>query len=104
MLRDSREGIPLNKAEFYDMDAKLSAAIRSGQHMYQALQSSDVEIAISTAYKYANKGYFSFTSLDLPRMETFFGRMKNEMYYGNDRIQPKTKWMPPVDYREASIC
>ena len=37
-------------------------------------------------------------------METFFGRMKNEMYYGNDRIQPKTKWMPPVKYKEASIC
>ena len=59
-------------------------------------------------------------------METFFGRMKNEMYYGqeslyqtfeqfsraveeyihyynNERIQSKTKWMPPVRYREASI-
>ena len=58
-------------------------------------------------------------------METFFGRMKNEMYYGyekendsyekftkeieeyidyynNKRIQAKTKWMPPVKYREAS--
>ena len=60
-------------------------------------------------------------------METFFGRMKNEMYYGyekyydtfekfskavkeyiyyynNERIQAKTKWMPPVKYREASMC
>ena len=60
-------------------------------------------------------------------METFFGRMKNEMYYGyeksynsfedfaeavrdyinyynNERIQEKTKWMPPVKYREASMC
>ena len=59
-------------------------------------------------------------------METFFGRMKNEMYYGyekeyssfetfkhavdeyidyynNKRIQAKTKWMPPVKYREASM-
>ena len=59
-------------------------------------------------------------------METFFGRMKNEMYYGyekdydsfetfekavkeyifyynNERIQAKTKWMPPVKYREASM-
>ena len=58
-------------------------------------------------------------------METFLGRMKNEMYYGyekendsyekftkeieeyidyynNKRIQAKTKWMPPVKYREAS--
>ena len=60
-------------------------------------------------------------------METFFGRLKNEMYYGyekdyptfeafadavreyisyynNERIQAKTKWMPPVKYREASTC
>ena len=60
-------------------------------------------------------------------METFFGRMKNEMYYGyekdyssfeefskaveeyidyynNKRIQVKTNWMPPVKYREASMC
>ncbi len=60
-------------------------------------------------------------------METFFGRMKNEMYYGhekefnsfsefskavseyidyynNRRIQKKRKWMPPVKYRKTSIC
>ena len=59
-------------------------------------------------------------------METFFGRMKNEMYYGcekeyesfeafsiavdeyidyynNQRIQAKTKWMPPVKYRKTSM-
>ena len=59
-------------------------------------------------------------------METFFGRLKNEMffghekefesfedfekaigeyidYYNNRRIQAKTKWMPPVVYREASM-
>ena len=60
-------------------------------------------------------------------METFFGRMKTEMFYGqeetyasfeqfskavddyiyyynNQRIQSKTKWMPPVKYRETSFC
>ena len=60
-------------------------------------------------------------------METFFGRLKNEMlyghekeyttfekfsdavreyidYYNNERIQVKTKWMPPVKYRKASMC
>ncbi|WP_390599255.1 IS3 family transposase [Holdemania massiliensis] len=26
------------------------------------------------------------------------------MYYNNKRIQAKTKWMPPVKYREASMC
>lgn len=60
-------------------------------------------------------------------MEIFFGRLKNEMYYGyekddssfeefskavaeyidyynNKRIQAKTKWMPPIKYRIASMC
>ena len=60
-------------------------------------------------------------------METFFGRMKNEMFYGhekeyssfetfakavdgyinyynNERIQEKTKWMPPTKFRETSMC
>ncbi len=60
-------------------------------------------------------------------METFFGRLKNEVYYGyekdyrsfeefekaieeyidyynNERIQAKTKWMPPAKYRLASLC
>ena len=60
-------------------------------------------------------------------METFFGRLKNEIYYGyeseyksfeefsnamkeyidyynSERIQAKTKWMPPVQYRLASMC
>ena len=59
-------------------------------------------------------------------METFFRRLKNEMFYGcekeytsfetfskaisdyidyynNGRIQAKTKWMPPVKFREASM-
>ena len=59
-------------------------------------------------------------------METFFGRLKNEMFYGfekqydsftafsaavaeyidyynNVRIQRKTKWMPPAKFREASM-
>ncbi|MCT7727605.1 MAG: IS3 family transposase, partial [Lactobacillus iners] len=25
-------------------------------------------------------------------------------YYNNKRIQAKTKWMPPVKYRIASMC
>lgn len=60
-------------------------------------------------------------------METFFGRLKTEMFYGlektytsfeifakaiaeyidyynNRRIQVKTKWMPPSAFREASMA
>ena len=81
-----------------------------------------------------NKAFEKFPSVeglifhsDQGIMETFFGRLKNEMYYGyekdyssfeefskaveeyidyynNRRIQAKTKWMPPVQYRIASMC
>ena len=60
-------------------------------------------------------------------MESFFGRMKIEIFYGyeknymsfkefskavyeyiayynNKRIQSKTKWMSPVQYRITSTC
>lgn len=63
---------------------------------------------------------------DNSMMESFFGRLKNEMFYGhenefatfedfskaideyidyynNHRIQAKTKWMPPSVFRKASI-
>lgn len=99
MLRDSREGIPLNKAKFYDMDAKLFAAIQSGQHMYQALQSTGVEIAVSTAYKYADKGYFSFTSLDLPRKVKFKSRKKKRMPYVPPAVK---KWRTYADFLQYS--
>ena len=59
-------------------------------------------------------------------MESFFGRLKNEIYYSlkstcktfeefskaiieyinyfnNERIQSKTKWTSPVTYRETSM-
>jgi Transposase and inactivated derivatives len=65
--------------------------------------------------------------LDNSIMEAFFATMKVEMFYGHEpdfktfeqfreavaeyirwynsgRIQSKTKWMPPLRFREASIC
>lgn len=68
-----------------------------------------------------------FNCYDICIIQTFFGRLKDEMYYGyekeyesfeefskaikeyidyynNERIQTKTKWMPPAKYRKASMC
>ncbi len=64
---------------------------------------------------------------DNSMMESLFGRLKTELlygcekrfgsfeefsvamaqyidYYNNERIQAKTKWMPPTKYRMASMC
>lgn len=65
--------------------------------------------------------------IDNSIMESFFGTMKNEMFYGHEkefktfddlkkavakyiryynkeRIREKSKWMPPLKFREASIA
>ena len=44
-----------------------------------------------------------------PRMKTSFEEFSQAVeeyidYYNNKRIQAKTKWMPPVQYRIASMC
>lgn len=71
LLRDARTGIPLNSAEFYEYDRVLSTAIKNGQHLYQALSANEIPIPVSTAYRYAANGFFSFTAMDLPRKVSF---------------------------------
>ena len=38
LLVTAREGIPLNKEEFYEADRAISAGIQSGRHLYHILQ------------------------------------------------------------------
>ena len=55
-----------------------------------------------TVYEYYHDdGY----EKDYDSFETFAKAMDEYIsYYNNERIQAKTKWMPPVKYREASMC
>ena len=78
-------------------------------------------------YFYLDQIVYFYFSIINSIMESFFGRMKTEIYYGyeknymsfeefskavdeyidyynNKRIQSKTKWMPPVQYRITSTC
>lgn len=73
-LVDSREGIPLNKQEFHDADAVISEAIKKGQRMYHILQTYDVGVSMSSAYRYLHKGYLSVGKLDFPRVVKFKAR------------------------------
>ena len=42
---------------------------------------------------------------DYRSFEEFSAAMSEYInYYNNERIQAKTKWMPPVKYRMASTC
>ena len=73
-LVDSREGIPLNKQEFHDADAIISKAVKKGQRLYHIMQTYDVGISMSSAYRYLHKDYLSIGKLDMPRMVKFKAR------------------------------
>jgi len=71
LLKDAREGIPLNKQEFYDADAIISKGIKKGQRLYHIIKTYDVDISMSSAYRYLHKDYLSINKLDLPRVVKF---------------------------------
>jgi IS30 family transposase len=74
LLAESREGIPLNKQEFYEGDAMITEGIKKGQRLYHIMQSNDVGFSKSSAYRYLHKDYLSVNKLDLPRVVKFKAR------------------------------
>lgn len=68
-LVSSREGIALNKSEFYENDRIIAERIKAGQHLNQILP--DVSSSKSSVYRYFNKGYLSVSRIDLPRAVKF---------------------------------
>lgn len=83
LLSEAREGIPLNKQEFYDMDAVVSDGIKRGQHLYHILQSNNLGISKSTVYRHLHRGYLSVGNSDFPRVVKF-----------KSRRQPKVQYVP----------
>lgn len=81
LLSEAREGIPLNKDEFYKMDAILSDGIKKGQHLYHIMQTSNLDISKSTAYRHLHRGYLSVSKLDFPRVVKFKVRRQRKDDY-----------------------
>ena len=63
------------------MDALITEGIKNGQHLYQVIQANQLDIPLSTAYRYFAKGYFFISSLALPRKVTFRPRKKQYQDY-----------------------
>jgi len=81
LLVSAREGTPLTTEEFYENDRIISNALKSGQHVYHALQSGQLSVSKSTVYLHLKKGYLSATQFDTPRMVKFKKRkVKREPY------------------------
>lgn len=81
ILVESREGIPLNKEEFYRTEKIISEAVRSGQHIYHAILANNLSVSKSTVYRHIEKGYYSISKMDLPRAVKFKPRQKKKDSY-----------------------
>lgn len=71
LLTDSREGIPLNKEAFYEMDKILSDGVKRGQHLYHIMQVNELGVSKSTIYRHLKRGYLSAGAIDFPRVVKF---------------------------------
>lgn len=87
LLKESREGIPLTKESFYDVDKIISEGVRKGQHIYHIVQTNDINVSLSTVYRHLDKGYLSISPLDLPRKVKFKPRNKNNVTYVPNRVR-----------------
>ena len=68
LLSEAREGIPLNKDEFWDADVIISEGIKKGQHLYHIMETNNVGFSKSSAYRHLNRGYLSVSKVEFPRV------------------------------------
>lgn len=80
-LRESREGIALNKEVFYRMDDIVTTCLKQGQHLYHVTQAHKLGYSQSSVYRLMDKGYLSAGPLDLPRKLKFRPRKTQYVEY-----------------------
>jgi IS30 family transposase len=81
LLRESREGTPLNKEEFYEAESIISASVKSGQHIYHAIKANNLTVSKTTVYRHIQKGYYTISKIDLPRAVKFKPRKEKHPDY-----------------------
>jgi IS30 family transposase len=81
LLSEAREGIPLNKQEFYEIDKVVTDGIKQGQHLYHIMETSDLGVSKSTVYRHLHRGYLSVSKLEFPRVVKFKPRKQHPHEY-----------------------
>lgn len=76
-LKESREGVALNKQMLWDANDIISAGIKKGQHLYHILQTNDIGYSKSSVYRHLKKGYLTCQPVDFPRVVKFRPRQKD---------------------------
>lgn len=101
LLSDSREGIPLNKQEFYADDRIISDGIARGQHLFQIISANpDLSSSQSSIYRYFHKGYLSVPLIDLPRAVKFKARKCHKDEYVPSGIRVGRSYDDFLSYKE----
>ena len=80
MLVESREGIPLEKDEFWESDKIIAEGIKKGQHLYHIMESNEVAFSKSSAYRHLHRGYLSVSKTDFPRVVKFKKRRGRRIF------------------------
>ena len=81
LLKEAREGIPLNKDSFYEIDRVITAGIKQGQHLYHIMKTNDLGVSTATVYRHLHKGYLSASKMDFPRVVKFKQRKQAHRDY-----------------------
>lgn len=81
LLVEAREGIALNKEEFYAADQVIADGIQQGQHLYHILQSNHLQMSKSAVYRNLQRGYLSVSAIEFPRVVKFRPRRQKSMEY-----------------------
>lgn len=75
-LKESREGIALNKQSFWEIDKVIAEGIKKGQRLYHIMQTHNLGVSKSTVYRHLHQGYLSSKPIDFPRVVKFKPRRK----------------------------
>ena len=79
LLREAREGIPLNKEAFWDSDAIIAQRMKAGQRLYHIMESNPIAFSKSTAYRHLHRGYLSVCKMNFPRVVKFKPRKSHQL-------------------------
>jgi IS30 family transposase len=100
VLKESREGIPLTKDEFWEIDKIVSKGIKDGQHLYHILQTNNLNVSVPTAYRHFHKDYFSVSTIDLPRAVKFKPRTQKYEKYVPKGVKIGRSYNDFLQYKE----
>lgn len=81
LLSEAREGVPLAKDSFYEIDRILSEGVNRRQRLYHIMQSKTLSATKPTIYRHLKRGYLLVSPIDFPRVVKFKPRKQQLTEY-----------------------